>query len=43
MSLEPWPPLHRRPEVRKRLARAIVLTILLGIALANIIRTGSIW
>lgn len=42
MSLEPWPPLHRRPEFRKRLIRMIILGILIVLVITNLVRTGEL-
>ena len=42
MSLEPWPPRHKRPEFRKRLIRMIVLGILIVLVITNLVRAGEV-
>lgn len=37
MSLEPWPPLHRRREFWVRLIRATVLTIAAVLVIINVL------
>lgn len=41
MSVEPWPPLHRRPEFRKRLIRVMILGPLLVIIAINLFKSGG--
>jgi hypothetical protein len=40
MSLEPWPPLHKRPEFRMRLLRLVIVGAVVVIITLNLLHTG---
>ena len=42
MSLEPWPPLHKRPGFRNRLIRMVVLGIMIALVIINLVRTAEL-
>ncbi|GGE95266.1 hypothetical protein [Sphingomonas prati] len=37
MSLEPWPPLYKRPELRMRLIRLVIVGTIIVIVAGNLI------